>query len=102
MFFRSLVLASAVMVALASIVEHLEDDADSTCCIRGATLDPISQCEATESRNFHHDGLQKDKLAKATFNFNPPRDGCYLIEERTELDAIQWQHLQRKQCVLSA
>jgi len=100
MYFRSLVLGSVVMTALASSVEHLVDDADIK--VHGATLDPISQCAATASRTFHHDGLKKDRRAHATFHFTPPRDGCYLIEERTALDAIQWQQFQNKNCKVSA
>jgi hypothetical protein len=49
----------------------------------GATLEPYwsLQCPAKTSRTFYHDGLQKDRRAEATFHFDPPQDGCYLIEE---------------------
>lgn len=50
--------------------------------IVGSTLEPVSQCPATSRKAFHHDGLQKGQLAKATFHFDPPRDGCYLVEEK--------------------
>eukprot|EP00746_Dinoflagellata_sp_MGD_P148999 gnl/MRDRNA2_/MRDRNA2_81113_c0_seq3.p1 gnl/MRDRNA2_/MRDRNA2_81113_c0~~gnl/MRDRNA2_/MRDRNA2_81113_c0_seq3.p1 ORF type:complete len:442 (+),score=101.83 gnl/MRDRNA2_/MRDRNA2_81113_c0_seq3:83-1408(+) len=100
MFLRSVVLGSPVIVAFASALQHLVDDADIK--VRGATLEPISQCPATTSRTFHHDGLQKDKRAEATFHFDPPRDGCYLIEERTELDATQWMLFQSKECEASS
>merc|ERR1719453_2487047 len=70
--------------------------------VHGATLEPISDCPATKGRTFHHDGLQKDRHAEATFLFEPPRDGCYLIEERTEMDAKQWKEFQSKTCEPSA
>jgi hypothetical protein len=88
MFSHSVVLGSAAIVAFASGLEHLVDDADIK--VHGATVEPLSQCPATASRTFHHDGLQKDRHAEATYHFDPPRDGCYLIEQRTELDAIRW------------
>jgi hypothetical protein len=87
MFSRSLVLGSAI-VAFASSLERLVDDADIK--VRGATLEPLSQCPATGEGTFHHDGMQKDRLAEATYHFDPPRDGCYIIEQRTELDSIRW------------
>merc|ERR1711977_627565 len=61
-------------------------------------------CPATAIRGFqwHHDGLQKDRRAEATLHFDPLRDGCYLIEERTKLDATQWSHFHSKKCVASA
>jgi hypothetical protein len=88
MFMRSVVLGSAVIVALASSVDHVVDDADIK--INGATLEPLEKCPVTEGRTFHHDGMQKDRRANATFHFDPPRDGCYLIEQRTGLDNIKW------------
>jgi hypothetical protein len=94
-----------VIGAFASNVEHLVDDADVK--VHGATLEPISQCPATASRTFHHDGLQKDRRAEAIFHFDPPRDGCYLIEQRTEMDSIRWtstnwSRSQNKKCEASS
>jgi hypothetical protein len=105
MFSCSVVLGSAVIGAFASNVEHLVDDADVK--VHGATLEPISQCPATASRTFHHDGLQKDRRAEAIFHFDPPRDGCYLIEQRTEMDSIRWtstnwSRSQNKKCEASS
>eukprot|EP00746_Dinoflagellata_sp_MGD_P164510 gnl/MRDRNA2_/MRDRNA2_93163_c0_seq1.p1 gnl/MRDRNA2_/MRDRNA2_93163_c0~~gnl/MRDRNA2_/MRDRNA2_93163_c0_seq1.p1 ORF type:complete len:635 (-),score=142.65 gnl/MRDRNA2_/MRDRNA2_93163_c0_seq1:196-2100(-) len=57
----------------------LDDSVDAE--IRDATLEPSAQCPATAGRTFHHDALQKGRRAEATFHFDPPRDGCYLIEE---------------------
>jgi len=73
------------------LLQALLDDADVNA--RGATLEPLSHCPATASRTFHHDGLQKGRHAKATFEFNPPHDGCYLIEEM---------HPHLEQCVASS
>jgi hypothetical protein len=101
MLLRSAFLGSTVViVAFASSLEHLVDDAD--IAFRGATLEPISQCPATASLTFHHDGLQKDRRAEATFHFDPPRDGCYLVEERIQMDSIQFKHFRSKQCEASA
>jgi len=102
MFLRSVVLGSAAIVASGSSLQHVVNDAHIK--IHGATLEPISQCPATAIRGFqwHHDGLQKDRRAEATFHFDPLRDGCYLIEERTKLDATQWSHFYLKNCVASA
>jgi len=61
------------------LLQAVVDDDDSKAL--GSTLEPTSQCPATEARTFRHDGLQKDQLAEVTFHFNPPRDGCYLVEE---------------------
>jgi len=54
---------------------------------------PVPQCQATAGKTFRHDGLDKARLAKATYLFDPPRDGCYLVEER---------HPQLEQCKASA
>jgi hypothetical protein len=61
------------------LLQAVVDDADSKAL--GSTLEPTLQCPATASKTFHHDALQKDQLAQHTFHFDPPRDGCYLIEE---------------------
>lgn len=68
----------------------MDDSVDAE--IRAATNEPLSQCPATAGRTFHHDGLQKGLRAEATFHFDPPRDGCYLIEEM---------HPQLEQCKAS-
>jgi hypothetical protein len=47
----------------------------------GSTAELVPQCPATAAKNFHHDALQKERLAQATFHFDPPHDGCYLVEE---------------------
>jgi len=61
------------------------DDADTK--VLGSTLEPVSQCPVTAGRTFHHDALQKDRRAQATFHFDPPHDGCYIVEEmHPELD----------------
>jgi hypothetical protein len=62
-----------------TLLQALVDDADGKTL--GSTLEPISQCLATAARTFRHDALQKDQLAQVNFHFDPPRDGCYLIEE---------------------
>jgi hypothetical protein len=100
MFLRSVVLGSAGIVALASSLEQLVEDADIK--VHGATLEPISECPSTVDGTFHHDGLQKDRRAEATFHFDPPRDGCYLVEERTKLSYLQWKNFQSKKCEASA
>jgi hypothetical protein len=46
-----------------------------------ATAELIPQCPATAGKTFHHDAMQKERRAEATFHFDPPHDGCYLIEE---------------------
>jgi len=61
------------------LLQALIDDADIKA--HGATLEPFSQCPATARRTFHHDGLQKGRRSQATFHFDPPHDGCYIIEE---------------------
>merc|ERR550514_2647529 len=61
------------------LLQALVDNEDSK--IVGSTMKPIAQCPVTKRRTFHHDALQKDRRAQATFHFNPPHDGCYLIEE---------------------
>lgn len=73
------------------LLRAIVDDVDTK--IIGSTLEPIPQCPVTASRTFHHDALQKDRRAQATFHFNPPQDGCYLIEEL---------HPELKQCTASA
>jgi hypothetical protein len=73
------------------LLQSLVDDVDSK--ILHSTLEPVSQCPATAGRTFHHDALQKHRRAQATFHFNPPHDGCYLIEEL---------HPQLEQCKASA
>jgi hypothetical protein len=75
----------------APVLQALVDDADSKTV--GSTLEPLSQCPATQSRMFQHDGLQKDRHAQATYHFDPPRDGCYIVEEM---------HPQLDQCKASA
>eukprot|EP00746_Dinoflagellata_sp_MGD_P154965 gnl/MRDRNA2_/MRDRNA2_85137_c0_seq1.p1 gnl/MRDRNA2_/MRDRNA2_85137_c0~~gnl/MRDRNA2_/MRDRNA2_85137_c0_seq1.p1 ORF type:complete len:631 (+),score=154.99 gnl/MRDRNA2_/MRDRNA2_85137_c0_seq1:94-1986(+) len=61
------------------------DDADTK--VLGSTLEPVAQCPATAGKTFHHDALQKERRAQATFHFNPPHDGCYIVEEmHPELD----------------
>jgi len=62
------------------LFQALVDDADSK--VRGATVEPVWQCPATTSGTFHHDSLKKDRISEATFHFDPPQDGCYVIEER--------------------
>jgi len=104
MFLRSVVLGYSVIVASASILEQTVDDADTkTLFTDGVTLEPVSQCPATfdHDHTFHHDGLRKDRLAQATFFFDPPFDGCYVIEERTQLSAAQWGHFQSGECEVS-
>lgn len=61
------------------LLQALVDDADAV--ILGADVQPVAECPATAGRTFHHDGLNRDRRAQATFEFNPPHDGCYLIEE---------------------
>jgi hypothetical protein len=100
MFLRSVVLRSTVIAAFASSLEHLVENADIK--VHGATLENISQCPATANATFHHDGLQKDRRAEVTYHFNPPRDGCYLVEERTKLSYLQWMQFHSKKCEASA
>jgi hypothetical protein len=69
----------------------MDDSVDAK--IAGATREPLSQCPSTTDRTFHHDGLQKERRAEATYHFDPPRDGCYLIEEK---------HPQLSQCKASS
>jgi hypothetical protein len=61
------------------LLQAIVDDVDSKAL--GSTLEPISQCPATTAKTFHHDAMKKDQLAQVTFHFDPPSDGCYLIEE---------------------
>lgn len=61
------------------LLQALVDDVDAK--VLGSTLEPVLQCPVTAGRTFHHDGLQKGRRAHATFNFDPPHDGCYLVEE---------------------
>lgn len=55
------------------------DDSDSK--VLGSTAELVPQCPATATKTFHHDAMQKELRAQATFHFDPPHDGCYLIEE---------------------
>merc|ERR1712196_159632 len=61
------------------LLQALVDDLDAQ--VHGSTLEPLSECPVTSGKGFHHDGLQKRRLAEVTFHFNPPHDGCYLVEE---------------------
>jgi len=67
------------------------DDVDALA--QGLTLEPVEQCPATVTKSFHHDGLNKGQRAQATYRFDPPIDGCYLIEEK---------HPQLDQCKASS
>eukprot|EP00746_Dinoflagellata_sp_MGD_P067274 gnl/MRDRNA2_/MRDRNA2_27768_c0_seq1.p1 gnl/MRDRNA2_/MRDRNA2_27768_c0~~gnl/MRDRNA2_/MRDRNA2_27768_c0_seq1.p1 ORF type:complete len:647 (+),score=142.86 gnl/MRDRNA2_/MRDRNA2_27768_c0_seq1:140-1942(+) len=49
--------------------------------VLGSTAELVPQCPATAGKHFHHDALQKERRAQATFHFDPPKDGCYLVEE---------------------
>lgn len=77
--------------AKVSVLPALVDDREAM--VKGVTLQPLSQCPATASRTFLHDGLQKSQQAEAKYLFYPPHDGCYLVEER---------HPQLEQCKASA
>jgi len=80
MFLHCVVLGSTVVVALASSqLQTIVDDADAKT--HGATKEPLADCPATVIHEFQHDGMQKDQRAHATFFFDPPHDGCYLVEE---------------------
>jgi len=74
-----------------ALLQALVDDVDAK--VLGSTLEPVAQCPATARRTFHHDALQKGRRAQATFHFDAPRDGCYIIEEM---------HPQLEQCKASA
>jgi len=65
------------------LLQALVDDADAK--VLGSTLEPVPQCPATASKTFRHDAQRKDRRAQATFHFNPPHDGCYIIEEHHPL-----------------
>jgi hypothetical protein len=67
-------------VAPLQLFQTLVDGADVK--VRGATTEPLWQCPASTTRSFHHDAMQKDKKAEAVFQFDPPQDGCYLVEEK--------------------
>merc|ERR1711904_146492 len=79
------VLGSTVVVAFASsLIQTVVDDVDSKAI--DTTMEPLAKCPTTVLyANFQHDGLEKDRRAQATFHFNPPHDGCYIIEEHHPL-----------------
>merc|ERR1711985_77330 len=46
------------------------------------TMEPLAQCPSTVLyADFQHDGMQKNRHAQASFHFDPPHDGCYIVEE---------------------
>merc|ERR1711904_506884 len=75
------VLGSTVVVAFASsLIQTVVDDVDSKAI--DTTMEPLAKCPTTVLyANFQHDGLEKSRHAQATFHFNPPHDGCYIVEE---------------------
>jgi hypothetical protein len=60
-------------------LQAVVDDVDAE--ILGSSTEPMWQCPATVGKSFHHDGGEKTQHAKATFHFDPPHDGCYLVEQ---------------------
>merc|ERR1719335_1468320 len=61
-------------------LQTLVDDVDSEAY--DTTMEPLAQCPLTVLHaDFQHDGMQKSRHAQATFHFNPPHDGCYIVEE---------------------
>merc|ERR1719335_2099815 len=61
---------------LQTLVDDLDSEAHDT------TMEPLAQCPLTVLHaDFQHDGMQKSRHAQATFHFNPPHDGCYIVEE---------------------
>jgi len=81
MFLHRVVLGSTVVVAFASsLIQTVVDDVDSKAI--DTTMEPLAKCPTTVLyANFQHDGLEKSRHAQATFHFNPPHDGCYIVEE---------------------
>jgi len=73
-------LGSTVVVAFASSsLQTLVDVVDSDT--RHTTMEILAQCPRTAWEEIRHDGMQKSQRAEATFHFDPPSDGCYLVEE---------------------
>jgi len=81
MFLHRVVLGSTVVVAFASsLLQTLVDDVNSEAI--DTTTEPLAQCPLTVLHaDFQHDGMQKSRHAQAIFHFNPPHDGCYIVEE---------------------
>jgi len=82
MFLLRVALGSTVVVAFASnLIQTLVDDVDSEA--HDTTKETLAQCPSTVFgvNEFQHDGMQKSRRAEATFHFDPPYDGCYLVEE---------------------
>merc|ERR1719181_530184 len=81
MFLHRVVLGSTVVVAFASsLLQTLVDDVNSEAI--DTTTEPLAQCPLTVLHaDFQHDGMQKSRHAQASFHFDPPHHGCYIVEE---------------------
>merc|ERR1719316_2170434 len=63
-----------------NLLQTLVDDVDSEA--HDTTMEPLAQCPLTVLHaDFQHDGMQKNRRAQAIFHFDPPHDGCYIVEE---------------------
>jgi len=63
-----------------NLLQTLVDDVDSEA--HDTTMEPLAQCPSTVLyADFQHDGMQKNRHAQASFHFDPPHDGCYIVEE---------------------
>merc|ERR1711985_226145 len=63
-----------------NLLQTLVDDVD--CEAHDTTMEPLAQCPSTVLyADFQHDGMQKNRHAQASFHFDPPHDGCYIVEE---------------------
>jgi len=84
MFVHRVALGSTVVVAFASnLIQTVVDDVGSEA--HDTSTLPLAQCPSTvfpfHDTTFQHDATDKSRRAQATFHFDPPYDGCYLVEE---------------------
>jgi hypothetical protein len=73
------------------LLQEVMDNLDAK--VKGVSREAIWQCPASTGRHFGHDTLRKDIHAEAVYLFDPPQDGCYLVEEKhPECHAVASDH----------